>query len=172
MSSADSPAPHSPAAHTYRVSVRWTGNRGVGTAGYRAYGRDHDVAAPGKPTIPGTADPAFRGDPERWSPEDLLVAALAQCHQLWFLHLAAEAGVIVTAYTDDPLGTMAINPDGSGQFTQILLRPRVTVADEAMIETAQSLHGRAGALCFIARSVNFPVLHEPAATAGDGLQSC
>jgi organic hydroperoxide reductase OsmC/OhrA len=161
MSDTD-PAGRLPAdTHSYELSVRWTGDRGAGTAGYRAYGREHEVTAPGKPTIPGTADPAFRGDPERWSPEDLLVAAVAQCHQLWFLHLAADAGVIVTGYTDDPIGTMAMNPDGSGQFTQVLLRPRVTVAGPGMIEPAQSLHGRVGALCFIARSVNFPVLHEP-----------
>ena len=47
--------------------------------------------------IAGSADPAFRGDRTRYNPEDLLVASLAACHMLWYLHLAADAGVVVVA---------------------------------------------------------------------------
>jgi organic hydroperoxide reductase OsmC/OhrA len=153
--------------HSYELALTWTGNTGSGTSGYRAYSRDHEIRAPGKPVIVGSSDPAFRGDKERWNPEELLVAALSQCHMLWYLHLAATAGVVVTAYSDTPVGTLREAEDGSGRFTQVLLRPSVTVTDPQSCERAGSLHAEAHRLCFIARSVNFPVLHEPTITATD-----
>ena len=79
--------------HRYDVTVTWTGNDGEGTKSYRSYRRDHDVDAPGRPTVPGSSDPAFRGDPSRWNPEQLLVAALSQCHMLSYLHQCAANGV-------------------------------------------------------------------------------
>lgn len=149
--------------HSYTVEVAWTGNLGSGTSNYRAFSRDHDVRAEGKPVLHGSSDPAFRGDPTRYNPEELLVAALAQCHLLWFLHLAATSGVVVTGYTDRPAGVMAENADGSGQFTEVVLRPTVTVAEAAMVERADALHEKAHEMCFIARSVNFPVRHQSVA---------
>jgi len=149
--------------HTYDTVVTWTGNRGSGTSGYREYDRSCDLAAPGRPVIAGSSDPLFRGDPSRWNPEQLLVASLSQCHLLWYLHLAAEAGVVVTSYVDEAVGTMEEEPGGAGRFTEVVLRPHVTVADDGMIPAAQSLHERANELCFIAQSVNFPVRHEPVA---------
>jgi organic hydroperoxide reductase OsmC/OhrA len=147
--------------HDYTAEIRWTGNRGSGTSSYRDYDRAHDVSAPGKPVIAGSSDPGFRGDPARWNPEELLVASLAQCHMLWFLHLAAVSRVVVTGYVDRPEGTMLEQDDGAGQFTRVVLRPEVTVADESMRERSQELHDQAHAKCYVARSVNFPVLHEP-----------
>jgi organic hydroperoxide reductase OsmC/OhrA len=152
--------------HSYDVSVTWTGDRGTGTSGYRDYARDHDVTATGVPPIPGSSDPAFRGDPGRWNPELELTAALSQCHMLWFLHLAAVTGVIVTGYADDAHGTMAETDDGAGHFTEVVLRPRVTVATAGMAQRAPALHAEASAKCFIANSVNFPVRHEPTVTVG------
>jgi organic hydroperoxide reductase OsmC/OhrA len=147
--------------HRYDVSLEWQGNRGTGTSGYRDYGRTHEVRAAGKPAIPASSDVVFRGEPERWNPEELLVAALSQCHLLTYLHMAAVAGVVVTAYTDAAEGTMVEEDDGGGQFTQVILRPQVVVADESMVERAMALHADAEAKCFVARSVNFPVHHEP-----------
>jgi organic hydroperoxide reductase OsmC/OhrA len=147
--------------HRYAVEVVWTGNRGEGTAGYRAYGREHEVTAEGRPALHGSSDPAFRGDPERWNPEQLLVAALSECHLLEYLHLCAEAGVVVVAYEDKADGVMEQTEDGGGHFTEVTLRPVVTVAEESMAEPARELHGPAHELCFIASSVNFPVRHEP-----------
>jgi organic hydroperoxide reductase OsmC/OhrA len=150
-----------PATTSYSLTVRWSGNRGRGTADYRAYDRDHEVSAPAKPVILGSSDPAFRGDETRWSPEELLVAALSQCHLLWYLHLASTAGVVVTEYLDEPVGTMAHSPDGGGRFSEVVLNPLVTVAEAGMLERAQAVHPEAARLCFIARSVNFPVRHLP-----------
>lgn len=147
--------------HRYATTVLWTGNRGEGTSTYRAYGREHDVAAEGRPPIGGSSDPAFRGDPARWNPEQLLVASLSGCHLLSYLHLCAVSGVVVTAYEDRAEGVMAETGDGGGRFTEVTLRPVVELADASTTETALALHDRAHELCFIASSVNFPVRHEP-----------
>jgi organic hydroperoxide reductase OsmC/OhrA len=155
--------------HRYTVALRWTGNRGEGTASYRSYDREHEVAAEGKPAIQGSSDPHFRGDPRRWSPEELLVVSLSQCHLLWFLHLCAVNDVVVTAYQDRPEGTMTETEDGGGHFTEVLLRPTVTVADEEMVARATELHEEAHRLCFISNSVNFTVRHEPEVSVGDSV---
>lgn len=147
--------------HRYTVTVIWTGNLGNGTANYRAYSRNHEIAAVSKPSIPGSSDPAFLGDASRWNPEELLVAALSTCHKLWYLHLAAEAGIIVTAYTDQAEGVMEERSDGSGRFTQVTLRPNVTVTAGSDAERAHALHHVAHDKCFIGNSVNFPVLCQP-----------
>ncbi|RKN08679.1 OsmC family protein [Streptomyces radicis] len=148
--------------HEYDVSVRWTGNTGAGTAGYRGYGRRHEVVAPGKTvTIPGSADPAFVGTPERWNPEELLVASLSQCHMLSYLALCSLQRIVVTAYEDGAHGTMRETPGGGGRFTEVVLRPVVTVADEGMVAKAIELHTRAHEICFVASSVSFPVRNEP-----------
>jgi organic hydroperoxide reductase OsmC/OhrA len=154
-----------PRTHSYDVTVTWTGNSGTGTSGYRAYERAHDVISGGRPVIAGSSDPMFRGDAARWNPELGLVAALSQCHMLWYLHLCAVAGVVVTSYTDEAAGTMTEDDDGSGRFTEVVLRPRVTVAAPEMIEPAVNLHPEAHGKCFIANSVNFPVRHESVITA-------
>jgi organic hydroperoxide reductase OsmC/OhrA len=146
--------------HTYRVRVTWTGNRGAGTHGYREYGRDHTIAAPGKPDIAGSADPAFRGDRDRWNPEELLVASASACHKLWYLHLCADAGIVVTAYEDDAVGTMHDDP-ARGAFTGIVLRPRVTIAPGSDPARARALHETAHARCYVANSVSFPISCEP-----------
>jgi organic hydroperoxide reductase OsmC/OhrA len=150
--------------HRYQATITWTGNLGAGTAGYRSYSRDHEVSGAGKPVLPGSSDPAFRGDPERWNPEELLVATLSQCHMLWFLHLCAVNGIVVLSYTDDAEGIMAEGDDGAGEFTAVTLRPRVAIADPAHANRARELHQEAGRVCFIARSVNFPVRCEPVIT--------
>ncbi|MFC0042123.1 OsmC family protein [Actinomadura rayongensis] len=147
--------------HRYGMTVTWTGDTGTGTSGYRAYERAHEVSGEGKPVIAGSADPAFRGDPARWNPEELLVASLSQCHMLWYLGLCAAEGVVVTGYVDRPEGTMTEERDGSGRFQEVVLRPEVTLAPGADVERARALHERAHEMCFIASSVSFPVRHEP-----------
>ena len=147
--------------HHYEVALTWTGNHGKGTTDYRAYGRNHRIEALGRPPLEGSSDPLFRGDATRWNPEQLLVASLSACHQLWYLHLCAEAGVVVTAYRDAAEGTMGEAADGAGQFVEVLLNPRVTIADGSDVTLAQSLHAAAHEKCFIANSVNFPVRCTP-----------
>jgi organic hydroperoxide reductase OsmC/OhrA len=146
--------------HSYAVSVEWTGNRGTGTSDYRAYGRELVVSADGKHDLEASADPAFRGNADRWNPEELLLAALSQCHLLSYLHVAASHGVVVVAYTDSATGVMEQTRDGGGHFTSATLCPVVTIAG-GDVALAESLHAEASAKCFIAASVNFEVRHEP-----------
>ncbi len=143
--------------HSYQINLRWTGNTGAGTGGYRAYERAHEISAAGKPVLYGSSDPAFRGDAARYNPEELLVASLSACHMLWYLHLCAESGIVVTAYADQPQGRMIETADGGGRFDEVVLRPLVTVKAGTDTALAESLHARAHALCFIANSMNFPV---------------
>ncbi|HEX2605823.1 MAG TPA: OsmC family protein [Flavisolibacter sp.] len=147
--------------HQYRATIAWTGNNGTGTSDYRAYSRNHTIEIDGKPVLPGSSDALFRGDKSRHNPEDLLVASLSACHLLSYLHVCAEAGVVVTAYSDTATGTMVLTPDGGGHFTAVILHPVVTVKDPSMITRANELHHLAHERCFIASSCNFPVLHEP-----------
>jgi organic hydroperoxide reductase OsmC/OhrA len=147
--------------HNYSVRMRWTGNDGQGTQTYRAYRRDHVIQCDGKPEIPGSSDPAFRGDPARYNPEELLVSALSSCHMLAYLHLCAVNGVVVTAYEDAASGTMEERPDGSGAFISVVLHPRVTITAASDASKARELHHQAHEKCFIANSVNFPVEVEP-----------
>lgn len=137
--------------HTYQVGIRWSGR----TTGYDGYSRDHAIAAPGRPDIAGSSDPAFRGSPDRWNPEQLLVASLSACHKLWFLHLAAEAGLVVSSYTDEAEGVM-VEENGVGEFESVTLHPRVVLA-EGDADRLPALHREAHRHCFIARSVRFNV---------------
>jgi organic hydroperoxide reductase OsmC/OhrA len=146
--------------HHYRLSATWTGNLGAGTTGYRDYGRDVTLSADGKPDLLASADKPFRGDPTRWNPEELLVAALSECHLLSFLHLAVTHGVVVTGYRDEATGTMEQRGVG-GRFTEVVLRPEVELADPEEAHLLPQLHEEAHAACFVASSVNFPVRVEP-----------
>jgi organic hydroperoxide reductase OsmC/OhrA len=152
------------ALHTYAIDVTWTGAGDDGTASYTSYGRDHEVLMEGRPVLLASADPAFRGDADRYSPEDLFVASLAQCHMLWALHMAARVGVVVVGYADRATGTMRVESAGAGQFTEVTLRPRLTVRGDVDEDVVRKIHDDAHAHCFIARSVNFPVRHAPLST--------
>ncbi|WP_298889294.1 OsmC family protein [uncultured Serinicoccus sp.] len=148
------------ATHTFALELTWTGNRGTGTSGYRDYDRAVLARSTGMPDLELSADRAFRGDRARWNPEVLLVAALSECHLLSFLHVAVTRGVTVVDYEDTPVGTMEQSGIG-GRFTEVLLRPLVTVDDPEHLDLVPQLHAEAGQACFIAASVNFPVHHEP-----------
>ncbi len=153
--------------HTYEIRVAWTGNLGKGSSAYKDYARNYDIVCNGKPVIKGSADPGYLGDATRHNPEDMLMASLSACHMLWKLHLCTMSKVVVTAYEDHAEGVMELNPDGSGQFVRVTLRPRVTITAESDAAAAERLHERANAMCFIARSVNFPIIHEPETAESD-----
>jgi organic hydroperoxide reductase OsmC/OhrA len=151
--------------HHYALTATWQGNRGTGTSGYRDYARDVTIAVDGKPDLLASADKPFRGDPERWNPEDLLIASLSECHLLSYLHACVSAGVVVVSYIDRASGVMREDGKGGGAFTEVVLRPEVVVADASMIEVAERAHEDAHRMCFIANSVNFPVRHEASVSA-------
>ena len=147
--------------HQFRVAAQWTGNLGTGTSSYRDYSRNHEISVAGKATRIEGSSAVARGDHSRYNPEELLVGALSACHMMWVLHLCADAGIVITEYIDEPVGDMTEHPDGSGEFTRVVLKPRMAITDPARIEEAKALHDRAHHVCCMARSVNFPVEHLP-----------
>ena len=155
--------------HRYDVTVEWTGNRGAGTESYRGYGREHVISAEGKPLIPGSSDPAFRGNPDRWNPEELLVAAAAACHKLWDLHLASAAGISVLAYRDEAVGVMVEDAEVGDRMSEIVLRPHVTIRAGDDAEAALRVHHEVSARCAIANSVKCAIRHEPVIEVGGRL---
>lgn len=142
------------------MTTRWTGNTGSGTAGYQSYERSHVLQTIGKPDIPGSSDPSFRGDKSRYNPEEMLVASLSSCHMLWYLHLCSANGIVVVDYVDHATGTMTETADGGGYFSEVTLHPEVTITDASLKDKANALHQKANELCFIANSVKFPVHHK------------
>lgn len=147
--------------HQYKLTITWTGNTGTGTSAYREYERSHIISADNKTDILASSDPAFRGDKSKHNPEELFLASISSCHMLWYLHLCAEAGIIVTEYVDSAEGIMTETPDGGGKFTEVTLYPIVTISDISKKELAEQLHHNANKLCFIANSLNFTVQHKP-----------
>ena len=147
--------------HTYNLTVKWTGNNGTGTSSYKEFERSHSILVDGKIEILGSSDPAFRGDNTKHNPEDMLLASISSCHMLWYLHLCATAGIIVTDYIDNATGIMIETSNGGGKFKEATLNPTVTITDILMTEKANELHKKANELCFIANSLNFPIYHKP-----------
>lgn len=148
--------------HHYKLQITWTGNNGTGTSDAKAYERSHTLSAEGKEDLQCSSDPAFRGDSSKYNPEEFLVAAISSCHMLWYLHLCADAGIIVTDYVDQPEGVMVDSFEGKGgRFTSVTLKPTITITDGSKEAQALELHERAHEKCFIANSCNFPIHHQP-----------
>jgi organic hydroperoxide reductase OsmC/OhrA len=153
--------------HHYNLTVQWTGNTGTGTSGYKEFERGYSILIDNKVEIHGSSDPAFRGDKTKHNPEDLLLASISSCHMLWYLHLCAVAGIIVTDYMDNATGIMIETETGGGKFTEATLNPVVTITDISLTEKANELHKKANELCFVANSLNFPVHHKPVCKTKD-----
>ncbi|MGB5244060.1 MAG: OsmC family protein [Lutimonas sp.] len=147
--------------HQYHIRIEWSGNKGCGTSLYKAYGRDFHLSAKNKgQIILGSSDPAFLGDSNRYNPEEMLVAAISSCHMLWYLHLCASHKIVVTAYIDEAEGFMQENKDGSGSFSKVILKPKITLSKGSDQIEAEKLHEKANQMCFIANSCNFSILHQ------------
>lgn len=147
--------------HIYTSNIIWTGNQGTGTSAYKAYDRTWDMAAKGKPLVHCSNDPLLGGDSSKYNPEDLLLSALSSCHMLWYLHLCSLAGVIVLSYEDTPQAVGEVEASGKGKFLSAILKPKIIISAESNLKIATDIHDQIHEYCFIARSVNFPVTHEP-----------
>jgi organic hydroperoxide reductase OsmC/OhrA len=156
--------------HQYNIRIKWSGNKGCGTSSYKAYERDFDLSAQNKEQIiHGSSDPAFLGDPKRYNPEEMLVASISSCHMLWYLHLCASQKIVVTAYIDHAEGFMQEHEDGSGSFSKVILKPKITLLKLADQIEADKLHKKANQMCFIANSCNFSILHQASYREGTDL---
>ncbi|MEN9522904.1 MAG: hypothetical protein RL065_1281 [Bacteroidota bacterium] len=151
--------------HHYKINVEWTGNTGTGTSKYDAYERSHLLKINGKKTIECSSDAPFRGDVAFHNPEDMLLYSLSSCHMLWYLHLCADAGIIVIEYSDNAEGTLTLVKDGISKFTEAILNPVIKITDASRIDEAIKLHYEAHKKCFIANSCNFEIKQNPKITA-------
>lgn len=151
--------------HHYGATLKWTGARQGTTSSWRAYSREYAALVEGKPPLRLTADGAFLGDEALHNPEDLLVIALSGCHLLTYLWQCSNARLHVLSYEDEASGVMTWDGE-TYRFSEVVLRPRVVIEEGGDPALAEELHDRAHDLCFIARSVNFPVRHEPEVAGG------
>jgi organic hydroperoxide reductase OsmC/OhrA len=145
-----------PRTTAHHVTQRWVGDDGNGTRD-DDFGRDGELTADGRPTIPTGPTPAYRGAPGSWSPEDLLAGAVSQCTMLWFLHLCQRNAVVVSSYVDDVTATLVV-AGSRGEVSEIALDVTVGVAvgDDDLV---RSLFEKANDLCYVARSLTTDVVH-------------
>lgn len=125
------------------------------------FSRDNRMGAAGHPDVPGALPAAFGGHERGYSPEDLMILSLSECHCLTYLRLAQKNRLAIVRYEDRASGRLGKNANGMTQMVEVVLRPRVTVARGTDVAAAKALHERAHHHCFMANSVNFPVRNEP-----------
>jgi organic hydroperoxide reductase OsmC/OhrA len=147
--------------HHFKAAINWTSNQNEEQSGRKFYSKNHQIKIEGKPVLDVSAAKAFKGDPELYNPEDLLLSSLVSCHMMSYLYVCAQNGIEVVAYSDNAEATLEVSPDGSGRFTEVRLNPKVKIANPDQIQEALELHTKANQLCFIANSCNFPVVHNP-----------
>ena len=145
--------------HQFKAELNWTSKKEQESVS-KLYNKSHQIKIEGKPVLNVSAAKAFKGDPEVYNPEDLLLSSLVSCHMMSYLYVCSQNGIEVLEYSDHAEATLEVSPDGSGRFTEVRLNPKVKISDPEQIELALGLHQKANQLCFIANSCNFPVLHE------------
>lgn len=146
--------------HIFKAEANWTSKQKLADSSKRFYTKSHQIQVEGKPILDVSAAKAFKGDPELYNPEDLLLSSLVSCHMMSYLYVCSQNGIEVLEYSDNAEATLEVNPDGSGRFVEARLYPKVKISNSDQIELALELHHKANQLCFIANSCNFPVLHE------------
>jgi organic hydroperoxide reductase OsmC/OhrA len=147
--------------HRYAARCSWSGST---APGYDHYDRAHKASSPPVAVaLDLSADPAFRGDPSRLNPEQLVVLAAASCQLLSFLAVAARARLDVVAYEDEAEGEMP-DDDKPVRLTTITLRPRITMRAGPKEERVRHLVEVAHRECYIANSLRTEVLVEPTIT--------
>lgn len=153
------------AGHEYHARIHWA--RGAAVFTDNRYSRGHTWGFDAGLTVPASSSPHVVRPPysveAAVDPEEALVASLSSCHMLWFLSLAAGAGLCVDDYQDAAVGVMGKNAAGKIALLSVQLRPRITFSGPQQPTTAQidRLHHRAHEECFIANSVTAQVTVEP-----------
>jgi organic hydroperoxide reductase OsmC/OhrA len=143
--------------HLFKAEAKWSlqkNEKGL-------VSKNHEIIIEGKPVLNVSAAKAFKGDPELYNPEDMLLSSLVSCHMMSYLYVCGQNGIEVLSYSDNAEATLEVDFDGSGRFTEVRLNPKVTIANPDKIQLALDLHKKANQLCFIANSCNFPILHNP-----------
>lgn len=145
------------ATHEFAARLTWNDPAGAGTANYEDYSREYRVEIEGKPDLIGTAASQFRGDPALPNPEDMFVSAIAACHMLTYLAIAAKSRITVVSYRDTAVGTLGVGKEGGDKFLEVVLHPEVVIAAGSDPERAMKIHDSAHRHCFIANSTSAPI---------------
>ena len=151
--------------HLFKVALNWMKKDNISSSLSRIYTKSHHISIEGKPDLEVSAAKAFKGDPNLYNPEDLLLSSLTSCHMMSYLYCCAQHKIEVISYQDHSEATLQVNPDGSGKIVKVDLFPDIIISDSSQIELAISLHKKANELCFIANSCNFPVYHHAKCSA-------
>ena len=132
---------------------------------YNSYSRMYTIRAKGKPDFVGTAAPDYNGSKYHYNPEDMLIMSLSACHMLSYLAYASNSKVEVLSYQDDAQGVLH-SENKRIKFKEIILSPKIVISEDSDIKRAEALHEKAHDACFIANSVNFPILIQPKISIG------
>ena len=151
--------------HLFKVALNWMKKDNISSSSTRIYTKSHHISIEGKPDLEVSAAKAFKGDPNLYNPEDLLLSSLTSCHMMSYLYCCMQYKIEVISYQDHSEATLQVNPDGSGKIVKVDLFPEIIISDSSQIELAISLHKKANELCFIANSCNFPVYHHAKCSA-------
>lgn len=151
--------------HLFKVALNWMKKDNISSSLSRIYTKSHHISIEGKPDLEVSAAKAFKGDPNLYNPEDLLLSSLTSCHMMSYLYCCMQYKIEVISYQDHSEATLQVNPDGSGKIVKVDLFPEIIISNSSQIELALSLHKKANELCFIANSCNFPVYHHPKCNA-------
>lgn len=151
--------------HLFKVALNWMKKDNISSSLSRIYTKSHHISIEGKPDLEVSAAKAFKGDPNLYNPEDLLLSSLTSCHMMSYLYCCMQYKIEVISYQDHSEATLQVNPDGSGKIVKVDLFPDIIISDSSQIELAISLHKKANELCFIANSCNFPVYHHAKCSA-------
>ena len=146
--------------HLFQAEAKWTAIQDQDESSKRFYSKSHKIIIVGKPILNVSAAKAFKGDPELYNPEDLLLSSLVSCHMMSYLYVCSQNGIEVLEYEDNAKAILEVAPNGSGRFTEVRLNPKVKILNQDKKALAIELHKKANELCFIANSCNFPVLHQ------------
>ncbi|MBK8764592.1 MAG: OsmC family protein [Burkholderiaceae bacterium] len=146
----------------FEGSLQWAGPSPGQAFSYDSFDRTTHLQFAGGAVAQASAPAAFNGDDSRLNPETLMLASLMQCHFLTFMAVASKSGATVLSYRDSGSGRLAMK-DGRMRYVEVILRPAVELADPVHMARLATFHDKAHANCFMANSVNFPVLVQPPA---------
>ena len=119
------------------------------------------LSAADKPNIVVVGSPPeFKGEPDIWTPEELLVGSVNTCMMLTFLSLAQAQGLIPTGYESEAEGLLE-NVEGKYRITEVTVRPHITVRGEAELERTREVTESVEAHCFISNSVKSKIKFIP-----------
>lgn len=146
--------------HLFKAKLNWDSEEDLISSSGKKFTKNHSIFIEGKKLLHVSAAKAFKGDPQLYNPEDLLLSSIVSCHMMSYLYVCAQKGIDIVSYQDQAEATLEVLENGSGRFIEVRLFPQVIIRNKEQITEAVLLHQKANKLCFIANSCNFPIVHQ------------